>query len=119
MSITNAINHAEELGVAITANNGKLKLEGPTSALDKVASMAKPWKPELLKVLAGETVEGVGDCDQCGGELLGLVVHDGYVNRVCPQCGKWFRCLSLATAKPVISLNTTDLVCNSQPIPLF
>lgn len=59
-------------------------------------SLIADWKPELIKIIAGEIVDDVGGCDQCGGELLGLRTFDHYVNRVCPDCGKWFRCIPAA-----------------------
>ena len=105
--------------VRLSVRDGKLSIKGSPDVVKSLAPTIKRWKPELLKVLAGETICDVGDCDQCEAELLGLLVHGGYTNRVCPECDKWFRCLPPMEAKPEILVTSTDLVCNSQPIPLF
>ena len=106
-------------GLRFSIVNGRLSAKGPEALMDAFRDAIRRNKPELLKVLAGETVHFCGHCDQCGAELLGLLVHGGYTNRVCPECGKWFRCLPPMEAKPAIPATSTDLVCNSQPIPLF
>lgn len=106
-------------GLTFSIEDGRLSAEGPASLRKAFRDSIRRNKPELLKILAGETIHDVGSCDHCAAELLGLPVHGGYINRVCPDCGQWFRCLPPIDAKPVIPKTTTDLVCNSQPIPLF
>ena len=73
--------------------DGGLSVKGPKSQLVELLPIVKQWKPELAKIAAGETVSSVGSCDHCNTDLLGLLVHGGYINRVCPTCGRFAICL--------------------------
>lgn len=92
MTINQVFESATRLQVGLTLENENLVLDGPVAAVDQLLLLARPHKPELIKILNGETIIDVGQCD-CGSSLLGLPTRDGYVNRVCPDCGQWFRCL--------------------------
>jgi len=87
------INRIRRARLKLSIDDGKLKVKGKASLVSELSSTIKRWKPELIKTLEGKTVKSVGDCDRCDAELLGLLVHGDYINRVCPECGKWFRCL--------------------------
>ena len=78
--------------IVMSVESGVLFLEGESDQVQELVVMVKQWKPELIKILNGETITDVGQCD-CGSSLLGLPTKDGYINRVCPDCGQWFRCL--------------------------
>jgi|TARA_B110000495_G_C22545127_1_gene330274 hypothetical protein len=107
-------------GLSLSIVDGGLAIRGPQTELAEILPMIKRWKPELIKILEGETVDDVGVCDQCGADLLGLLVKfDSYVNRVCPQCGQWFQCLPPASKNLLILATATNPVCQSQPITLF
>jgi hypothetical protein len=82
----------------------KLKVEGgqllygmAEATAEKYLDEIKRWKPELIRVLNGDYCGGVGQCEQCGADLVGLpVAFDGFVNRVCGHCGTWHSCLNPA-----------------------
>ena len=80
-----------ELSVGET---GKLAFKGRAETVKQWKPALRQWKLELLKVAVGETITNVGHCDHCGANLIGLPVSfDGYVNRVCGDCGRWAVCL--------------------------
>lgn len=100
-------------GLRFSIADGRLSVKGPAALVQEFSAGIKQWKPELLKITAGETVDDVGVCDYCSADLIGLPVQfDGYVNRVCPSCGQWHRCLPPPATKPI-------LVCTSTTIDLF
>jgi hypothetical protein len=113
------INRIIESDVILAVVDGRLSVKGPESLVADLAPIIKQWKPELLKIAAGDSVGDVGTCDRCAADLIGLpVAFDGFTNRICPDCGKWHRCLppkEITPAPPV----STDHVCNTEPIPLF
>jgi len=78
--------------IELSVRNEKTTLTRRTGRAGELVIMVRQWKPELIKILNGETSTDIGQCD-CGSSLLGLPTRDGYVNRVCPDCGRWFRCL--------------------------
>ena len=82
-----------ESGLVLSIVNSRLSVKGPNSELAELVPILEQWKPELLKIAAGETIADVGDCEHCNAELLGLLVHGDYTNRVCPECGRWTICL--------------------------
>lgn len=82
---------AESPGITLDLDGDYIVLEGPESLVDELSEMIRQWKPELIKVLQGQIVSNVGTCN-CGSALLGLPTFDGFVNRVCPDCGRWHRC---------------------------
>ena len=82
---------ADSNGITLDVDGDCIVLEGPAEQVDELATTIRQWKPELIKVLQGQTVGNVGTCD-CGSALLGLPTFDGFVNRVCPDCGRWHRC---------------------------
>jgi len=85
---------ASAAGVTIMLEDGAIFLDGPVDAVDELAPLVKQYKPELIKVLNGETIADVGHCDRCNADLIGLPVDfDGYVNRVCGACGRWAVCM--------------------------
>ena len=93
MSIADTLQLGAELGVDVFVSGGTLRLKGPAEAVAKLSSVAIRHKPELIAFISNEATEGVGDCYGCNEELIGLRTFDGYTNRTCPGCGKWFRCL--------------------------
>lgn len=103
MTLNRVLDQAAELDVTITNNDGMLKIAGPQSAIKEVAILAKPHKQELLNIASGQTVDDVGHCDDCGSVLLGLTTFDRYVNRTCPNCGRWCRCLTPTTTQEIKS----------------
>jgi len=105
-------------GLAFNYVDGKLIVRGDPELIKRMTPAIKRWKPELLKVMAGETVGNVGRCDQCNADLLGLITFDGYVNRVCPVCGCWKICLQPRNTTPAPT-TTAKPVCIAQPITLF
>ena len=74
--------------------DGKLVVVGDIDLINVMTPAIKRWKPELIRIVEGNTVCDVGCCDHCGTDLLGMVVHGGYINRVCVTCGNWFQCLT-------------------------
>lgn len=88
------LNSILKSGLRLAVVEGRLSVKGPAKLLNAFRDATRRNKPELLKVLAGQSVDDVGQCDACGADLLGLQVRGGYVNRVCPECGEWFRCLN-------------------------
>lgn len=85
---------ADSAKITLKLDGENIVLEGPESDVDKLAVMVLTWKPELVQVLQQRIIEDVGTCD-CGTALLGLPTFDGFVNRVCPDCGRWCRCQRL------------------------
>ena len=92
MNLNLILSTAESAGISLSIDGATIVIEGAADQANELATMIKKWKPELIKVLNGETIDNVGQCD-CGSALLGLPTFDGSVNRVCPDCGRWFRCL--------------------------
>ena len=94
MTLADIKSIAAASNVSLVLDSGMIHLDGPDNAVDKLIPMVKKWKPELQKVLAGETMAGVGTCGHCNADLIGLpVALDGYINRVCGDCGRWATCL--------------------------
>lgn len=94
MTLSDIQSIAESHGVSMVLNAGKIAIDGPNDAVDDLIPLVKQWKPELIKLLSDETIGNVGHCDHCGADLIGLPVSfDGYVNRVCGDCGRWAVCL--------------------------
>ena len=88
------INRILESDLVLAVVDGRLSVKGPKSLLSELAPIIKHWKPELLRIAGGDTIGDVGQCDQCAADLIGLpVAFDRFINRVCPACGKWHRCL--------------------------
>lgn len=87
-----SINAILESGLRLSVVKGRLAVRGSAEAVAEFRELIHSWKPELIKIANGDTVEGAGQCDQCGADLLGLRTPDGYVNRVCGHCGTWHRC---------------------------
>lgn len=78
--------------VSLSTVEGRLDIEGHELTIRLFLPSIKQWKPELVMLLKGETVDGVGKCD-CGSWLTGFPTFDGYVNRCCISCGAWHRCI--------------------------
>lgn len=72
--------------------------------MDAVRDTIRSNRYEPVKVVAGESVGDVGLCERCSGDLIGFPTADGYVNRLCSECGKWHRCAS----KSLDKLHTFD-----------
>ena len=86
---------ASDTGVILSHAEDGLIVDGPERAVDSIVGQIKPFKFEIIKMLNGETIDQVGSCDDCEAELTGFPTTDGFVNRTCLECGKWFRCLEL------------------------
>ena len=82
---------ADSVGITLSTEADRIVIDGPADRVDELVPMIRHWKPELIRILQGRTVGSVGTCD-CGSSLLGLPTRDGFVNRVCGDCGRWFRC---------------------------
>ena len=93
MTLSDIQTIAKASNVMIAGDARKITIDGPDSAVDELIPLVRRWKPELIQLLKGETISDVGSCDHCNADLIGLVTFDGYTNRTCPACGKWFRCL--------------------------
>jgi len=93
----------KELGVTITTKGENLQLSDPASKSPELVEAVEFHKYELLAIHQGKMVRDVGNCDQCVDKLVGLLAFDGYINRTCPTCGKWFRCL------PPLTKETTPI----------
>ena len=90
------LNQLLKSGLTFTTQGNILNVAGPTSIVEKQSRCIARHKFELLRIANHETVSGVGVCNQCGHDLLGIVVDHGFVNRTCPECGKWFHCVVVA-----------------------
>ena len=86
------LNTTLESGLKFGIVDDGLSVRGSVALVAEFRELIRHWKPELINVLNGETITDVGQCDY-GSSLLGLPTRDGYINRVCPDCGSWFRCL--------------------------
>ena len=87
------LNNILNSGLKMSVVDSRLSVRGSTELVGEFRAAIQTWKPEIVKILSGESVGDVGDCDHCHGSLIGLRTFDYYINRVCPDCGKWFRCL--------------------------
>lgn len=107
--IDEILNSGIELSVT---DAGKLRFKGDAETVNRWKPALRQWKLELIKILTGDTVGDVGQCDDCSAGLIGLPVSGGYVNRVCPACGTWHRCIEppAKRARPV---------CTKPPESLF
>ena len=112
------INRITESDLILSVKDGRLKVKGSESQVAELLPTIKQWKPELLKIAIGQTVNDVGGCDRCGADLLGLITFDGYVNRVCPACGCWKICFPPRNTTPAPT-TTAKPVCIAQLITLF
>lgn len=94
MTLSDIQTIAEANHVSLLVESGKMVLDGPNDAVNELIPLVKKWKPELIQMLAGETIGDVGHCDHCNADIIGLPVSfDGFVNRVCGACGRWATCL--------------------------
>ena len=82
-----------ELSFSVDSDGG-LSVKGPKSVMKELLPTIRRLKPELMQIVAGDSIADVGQCDHCNAGLIGLPVSfDGYVNRVCGACGRWAICL--------------------------
>ena len=94
MTLADIQSIVESSGVSLTANAGKIAIDGPNDAVDELIPLVQKWKLELIQLLGGDIIADVGQCDHCNADLIGLPVSfDGYTNRVCGDCGRWSTCL--------------------------
>lgn len=70
----------------------RLAVEGPADQVAKHRSTIKHYRRDVIEILTGDCLEGVGQCPGCQLNLIGLRTFDGYVNRFCPVCGGWQTC---------------------------
>lgn len=96
------LNSILESGLKFAVVDDRLSVFGPRALVAEFRLLIRNWKPEITKVVAGETVADVGTCQHCNGTLIGLRTFDHYVNRVCGDCGTWYRCF------PPSTLNTSS-----------
>lgn len=90
----NSIMQLVHAGTLILELEGdQLVLVAPKAEVERLLPSVKPRKEELVRILRSDTVNHVGVCDVCAFKLVGFSTFDGYVNRVCPECDKWFQCL--------------------------
>jgi hypothetical protein len=83
--------------IELQVDGGRLLYRIPEETAEKYLDEIRRWKPELIRMLNGDYCGDVGQCEQCGADLIGLpVAFDGYVNRVCGHCGTWHRCIAPA-----------------------
>ena len=87
------LNTLLESGLKFAIVDDRLSVRGSAELVEEFRQMIANWKPELMKIAGGEVVADVGYCDGCNSDLIGLPTFDQFINRVCPLCGKWFRCL--------------------------
>lgn len=82
-------------GIEFSVNeSGNLSFRGDQSLVTKFMPKMRQWKPELIRYVRGDFIKDVGNCNFCDSPLIGLPVSfDGYVNRVCGDCGRWAVCL--------------------------
>ena len=83
----------KKMGVTIIVKGADLQLSKSASKSPKLIAAVRSHKQELLAIVQDKMVRNVGNCNHCGGELIGFLTFDGYTNLTCPSCGKWFRCL--------------------------
>ena len=89
--IHSIINSGIELSIS---ESGDLSYKGDESLVSGFMQKMRQWKPELIRYLRGDFITNVGNCEFCDSPLIGLPVSfDGYVNRVCGDCGRWAICL--------------------------
>ena len=93
MSLNWIFETIEELGLSIAIKGDKLKLRPAALVTPKLIGAIKSNKLELFAILRDNAIHDIGNCDRCGGELLGFLTFDSYTNRTCPTCGMWFQCL--------------------------
>ena len=81
------------IGGEILIDCGRVKLKATAPENLNLIQAIAFHDQELLAILQGKTVNDVGSCGGCGEALIGLKTFDGYINRTCGNCGRWFRCL--------------------------
>ena len=87
------LKHILESGLKFAIVDGGLSVRGSAALVTEFRQLIVDWKPEIIKIVALETVDDAGACDHCNGTLIGLRTFDHYINRVCADCGTWHRCL--------------------------
>lgn len=75
-------------GIALTLKDGGLIAKPAANVTAQLVSMIRDRKPGLIGVLQGDVTR----CEQCCGSVVRDRTFDGYWNRYCVNCGRWFRC---------------------------
>ena len=80
--------------IELKVDGDQLRYRMTEETNEKYLDEIRLWKQELIRMLNGDYCGDVGQCEQCGADLIGLpVAFDGFTNRVCGHCGEWHRCL--------------------------
>ena len=91
MNIDELFSEVDKLGAVIVLVGDSVKCE-PAPENAELINDIKFHEQEIVAILQGKSIRGVGDCEACGSALIGLKTFDGYINRTCGNCGEWFRC---------------------------
>jgi len=85
------------------ASGVQLKVQGedliakPTPRVTPdLAQKIRANKPRLKKILVGPSTP----CSFCGGRVVHDKTFDGYLNRFCLGCGRWFTCVKSEAIEP-------------------
>ena len=93
MNLVQLFGIVESLGAEITLEGDVVEITEPASGHQELIEAVEFHEQELLAILQGKTVNDAGNCDDCGETLISLKTFDGFINRTCGNCGKWFRCV--------------------------
>lgn len=75
-------------GGRLIEDAGELYVEPADQLSAELVDRLRTAKTELKRILD----EPAQPCPACGGRVARDRTCDGYVNRLCLQCGQWLRC---------------------------
>lgn len=76
-------------GVRLTVSDNNLIAKPSSRVTPQMVNRIRDLKPRLLAILEGRQTP----CCYCGARVVHDQTFDGYLNRLCTGCGRWFTCL--------------------------
>lgn len=96
MTITRIFDDLIAMGLEITACNGKLRFRPQSKMSADMIERLTMHKADILAILNDN--RGYGSCEECKLSLIGIPTHDGFLNQLCTNCGRWHRCVAMIEA---------------------
>jgi hypothetical protein len=75
-------------GITLTVKDDSLLAKPAANVNEQLVNRIRERKPRLIAILQGD----VAACEHCCGSVVRDRTFDGYWNRFCVDCGRWFRC---------------------------
>lgn len=76
------------VGVRLTLADDDLIAKPTSRVTPELVDRIRVLKPDMMRILAGPS----DACEHCGGDVVRDRTFDGYLNRLCLKCGRWFTC---------------------------